>query len=157
MAVVSFDDFCHSICGLIGVEPPSLEPEPDGTVGFTVTYHDASVGFMKADREGEEGLLMMVEFGIPPPEKESDILRVLMDANFRMTGVGTPAFTRNPDTGEIALHYGFLLSQVDVQNVYQGIATAAETVAHWRSNYFLDEPPQHEALGNAGLSAANFA
>jgi hypothetical protein len=43
VAVASFDDFCVSICGLMGVEPPPLKPDSSRDVDFTITYREVSL------------------------------------------------------------------------------------------------------------------
>jgi hypothetical protein len=157
MAVSSFEDFCASLSGLMGVDPPPLQPDDMGAVGFTVIYRDARIGFMRADFGADPGLLMMVEFGAPPPEQELQILRHLLDANFLMGGMGAPAFERDPATGEISLRHSFLLSQVSVQGVFQDIADAAEAVANWRESHFLEAPAAHAVPDNARVGVANLA
>jgi hypothetical protein len=153
MAIATFDDFCDSICDLIGVAAPTLEPDASGLVGFTVTHHETAISFLKADRGDEPGILMMVDFGAPPADKAPAVMLSLLDANFLMMGVGAPSFGRNPATGEISLQQSFLLSQVDVRNIYQGIANAADTVATWRKTNFHDESPlPHHMLEGAGVS-----
>lgn len=146
MAASSFEDFCTSLCDLIGVVPPVLAPDAHGVTGFTVVYREATIGFVKDERSAQAGLLMVVELGAPPPDKELDILRRLMDGNFTMLGVDSPAFARNPTTGHLWLCHTFQLAQLDVQQIFQGISTAADVVDGWRTHYFLDEPlPQTPA------------
>ena len=150
MPVTSFDDFCASICDLIGVDPPPLEADANGVVGFTVTHREARIAFVERERGNQPGVLRIVEFGAAPAEKELQVLRGLMEANYLMTGVGAPAFVLNPVTGEISFHESFLLSEVDVQAVYQSIATAADAVDEWKKTHFVDASPTHEAPANAG-------
>jgi hypothetical protein len=139
MSMASFEDVCTSLCELIGVEPPLLQPDAMGAVGFTVTYRQAVVAFEQAQFGSDAGLVMTVEFGAPPPEQELEVLRHLLDANFLMGGAGAPAFERDPASGRISLRRSLLLSQVAVQDLYGDIAEAAEAVAQWRDAHFLDD------------------
>jgi|JI10StandDraft_1071094.scaffolds.fasta_scaffold100976_2 hypothetical protein len=140
MASSSFEDFCTSLCELIGVMPPALEPDAHGTTGFTVVYREATIGFVKDERAAQAGLLMVVELGAPPPDRELDVLRRLLDGNFTMLGVGSPTFARNPSMGHLWLCHTFQLAQLDVQRIFQGISAAADVVDSWKSHHFLDEP-----------------
>ncbi len=137
MPAATFKDFCLMLCSLIDVTPPDLTPDAQGVVGFTVDCQGASVNFMEGEYGSEPGLLMSVMFGAPPADQELEVLRSLMDANFLLAGMMAPAFVRNPATGEIALHQSYLLSQVDVQGIYQGIANAAAAVEAWREDPML--------------------
>jgi hypothetical protein len=157
MAVESFEDFCVSTCHLMSVEVPPLEPDESGMVGFHVTCRGANVAFMKGENDGEPALRMIVEFGPPPPEKELEILRGLMDANFLMGGMGAPAFVRNPSTGEVLLQHSLRLSQVDVQDVCCGIENAVDAVAKWKTTHFFDEPVSYGAMWSAHMSATGLA
>src|SRR5262249_8827948 len=105
MAIASFEAFCASISELIGVQPPSLAPDPMGNTGFTVTYRDARIGFLRAERGGEQAVLILVEFGAPQPGQELQTLRALLDSNYLMLDVGAPSFARNPLSGDISLNY----------------------------------------------------
>lgn len=137
MPAATFKDFCLMLCSLIDVTPPHLTPDSRGVVGFTVDCQGASVNFMEGEYGGEPGLLMSVMFGAPPADQELEVLRSLLDANFLLAGMMAPAFVRNPSTGEIALHQSYLLSQVDVQSIYRGIANAAGAVQAWRQDPLL--------------------
>jgi hypothetical protein len=138
MGVADFEDFCSSLCELIGAPAPALVPDPNGLVGFTVDFEETSIGFLKGQRGNEPGVLMMVGFGIPPKDKEAAVWRSLVDANFLMAGIGSPAFARNTVTGEVSLQQSFTLSQVDLQDIYQGIANAAYAVTTWKKSDFSE-------------------
>lgn len=140
MSAASFEDFCSSLCELIDVVPPALVPDAHGTTGFTVVYREATIGFVKDERGAQPGLLMVVALGAPPPDRELDVLRRLMDGNFAMLGVESPAFARNPSTGQLWLCHAFQLAQLDVQRIFQRISAVADMVDNWKAHYFLDEP-----------------
>ena len=149
MEVANFEEFCNSLCTLLGLPPPSLEPDANGIVGFTVTYRDTRIGFMEVERANGAGLGMIVEFGPPPLENELNALRTLLDANFLLLGAGAPSFARNPLIGEITLNYSYLLSEVDVHGVCRSISAAADAVANWKENPMSEAALLDEALGAA--------
>jgi hypothetical protein len=157
MPAANFDDFCTSLCTLIGVPPPVLEPDANGVIAFTVIHRDARIAFVDRARGNQPGVLMIVEFGAAPPEKELEILRGLMEANFLMTGVGAPAFVLNPLTREISFHQSYLLSEVDVPAVYQGLATAANAVHEWNEDHFLGAATPQHTLVSKGVPFAHYA
>lgn len=132
MPVVSFEEACTSLCELMGVEPPALVEDAAAGVGFTVTFREAVSTFVPAMLGEDAALLMTVSFGAPPPDREAEALRQLMNANFLMGGIGAPAFGRDPETREVSLRRSLLLSQVQAQDLYRDIAEAALAVAQWR-------------------------
>jgi hypothetical protein len=134
LAVASFDHFCAAICQLMGVDPPTLAPDPRGLAGFTVNYRNVGVGFVKTQRGSETGLLMLVQFGMPSPRDELECLRNLLNSNFHMTGPGAPAFALDPATGDVWLIHSFLLSQVSVRAIFEDIAAATDAVPNWRTD-----------------------
>ncbi len=156
MASSSFEDFCTSLCALIGVLPPGLAPDAHGVTGFTVVYREAAIGFVKDERGEQAGLLIVVELGAPPPDRELDVLRRLMDGNFTMLGVDSPAFARNPSTGHLWLCQSFQLAQLDVQRIFHGISAAADVVDSWKLHHFLDEPPP-QARPGTGFDFTRYA
>jgi hypothetical protein len=138
MAVASFEDFCVELCGLMGAPVPELEPSPSGIIGFTVNYRDTVIGFMKPAETMEPGVLMLVQLGAAPRERQLEVLRILMEANFLMWGVCAPHYALNPATGAISLHYAFTVSQASAQSIFQSVLRSADIVQNWRETYFLD-------------------
>jgi hypothetical protein len=157
MALQSFEDFCTSLCAVLGVDAPPLDPDMYGDVGFTVTYRGAHIGFTQSGHGEARAALMSVTFGLPPPDKEAEILRALMEANYLMARFGAPAFMRNPVTGEISLHYCMQLSQVDIPTVYSSIAHAAEAVAEWNKGHFLERRPSLGSMGETRATISDLA
>lgn len=141
MAVHDFSDLTIGLCGLLELPMPSLEPNEAGTVGFTVVYDGARIGFVQAEGGDAADLLMLVELGPVPPEKELEVLRGLMDANYVMRAGGAPAFTRHPHTQDIVLRYSFKYAEVDVDRLVDSLATAADAVVNWREAHFTLPPP----------------
>lgn len=144
MALTSFDDLCASLCSLVGIDAPQLAPDEDGVVGFTITLDEVDIGFVQGARDGEPGMLMVANFGAPDEASEVRVLRELMSANFLLSGVGAPAFVRNPVTREFSLHQSWLLSQITAQDLYQTTLRAANAVKLCKAGSFLRPPGQHE-------------
>ena len=143
MAVMNFDDLCTSLCSLAGVAAPSLEPDENGLVGFTLNRDGVDIGFVQGESGGEPGMLMIVDFGTPKDGSKQEVLRELLETNFLISGVGAPAFVRNPFTGAIALHQSCLLSQAHVEELYQVSVRASDAAIRWKDGELRDLSAVH--------------
>ena len=140
MPFSSFQEFTAAICARLDIEPPVLQPDADGTVGFTLTHEGTQVSLAES-RYGElPSTLMLVEFGAVPSQQEHAALLGLMDANFMMMGMDTPTFARNPATGCIVMTRSLLLSQADIDAVLDSLSGVKEAMRMWQGGYFLDDP-----------------
>lgn len=156
MPIASFEDFSQSMCELLAIEPPPMESNSDGDTGFVVNYQGVDISFIKGRQNQEADLLMVIDFGIPPADKEADVLKDVMEANCVMRGVGAPCFMRHPADGMIALRYSFLCQQVDVRHVYEAIVAAADAVESWREQYFGSDNGGRESAIPAAPSLSSF-
>lgn len=139
MPATDFADFCGSLCEVVGAMPPALSPDEHGVVGFTVSYDGVKIGFAQAELGGETGVTMVAQFGAIDEAHELRMLRQLLDTNFMLSGICAPAFVRNPVTGEIALHQSWLLSLVNVPEVFEAVGRMASTVTRWKQGAFLEK------------------
>jgi hypothetical protein len=154
LAVPSFEDFCESICKLIGVQPPSLSEGEEDELAFEVTLDDVQVEFAQDASAGEPGFLMSIQFGPPPAELEATVLAELMNANFELAGVGTPWFSRSRRTRDVYLHKAYTLAQADVHDIYASLARAAGASLQWRKTYCLEQAGHAETQpGLVGILA----
>jgi hypothetical protein len=142
MAVSNFDDFCASLCELVGVKPPLFEDDGAPVRRFALTLGDVFVEFTEGLTHDEPGLVMSLKFGAPPSDKKLEVLDALMAANFELAteGAGAPSFAIDADSGEVWLNQWLTLTRVDAQDVYARMLEASSAVAEWRETYFLDEP-----------------
>lgn len=137
MAVLDFDDFCTSLCELIGVPPPPLAPNAHGVVGFTVTCRLAQIGLVSDTRGHEPAVLMVAALGAAPAQDELLVLRALLQANYTALGLAAPSFMRDMAGGLWQCHV-FALAHLQVQTVLQALEAAAATVEAWQSHHFLE-------------------
>lgn len=138
MGFASFDAFCGALCELIGIPAPSLVPDGNGRVSFSVEHAGATVGFARDDRGTGPGVLMVLELDAPPEGIELEVLRALMSINLAELGVGAPQFARNDTTGCISVCHALPLDQLDLQAVYGSVIHAASTLRAWHEHHFLE-------------------
>jgi hypothetical protein len=142
---------------MLGVEPPSLQPDANGIVGFTIVHQGARVELVEREWAGQPGMLMLVELGRLPADGELEILRGLMEANFLMSGLEGAAFALDPCTGEVSFRESFALSRLDAHALYRSIEAAAGAVQQWKEEAFLEAPAAHEAPACPAPSLDNLA
>ena len=144
MAVASFQVLCEGVCEIFGVTPPPLQPDANGLTGFTLQLQGVDISVVEAPT-GPGGpspaALVLVEFGVPPPERELQTWHALLDANFLMLDANAPSFSRNPMTGEVVLQHACTLHDTTCEDLCGRLLAIAEVAVRWRRDYFLGEPP----------------
>jgi hypothetical protein len=132
MALQNLQELCKGICASLGMPAPTLAPDPQGTVSFTLRIDDIDIDLIEID-EGDQGeagggplLQLAVNFGAVPPGHESALLPLLLESNFLMMGENAPAFGRDPRTGDIALQCGIALATTHVDAVCRALIALSD-------------------------------
>ncbi len=141
MSSTDFSALCQALCTQLGVQPPELEPDPLGVVGFTVQLRGVDLAVLHT-RPTDAFTLLLVNFGPLDEDREPGIWRALMDANFLLVGPDAPAFSRNPVTGEVLLQHVLPLADVDAAQLRARMVHMAEVALQWRKDFFLSAGAQ---------------
>lgn len=131
MSLSPFEAFCEELCELLHQPVPRLHPDPNGQLAFTVVADGVPVSFYQGrPHEGAE-VLMLVDFGDYPREREGDFLRNLMEANAVMRGPGSPAYGVHPSTGTIVLRATYTEHEMNAQRAAATLVAAVRAVQAW--------------------------
>lgn len=127
-----FTDFCQQLCACLGLAVPELAPFGGAAPAITVEVRGVSIGFMQASATDDAHGVLMVDYGLLPPERRDELLLSLMHANFLMLGTNAPAFGLDPASGHVVCHAGFAVAQADAARLAASLAPLVEGVLRWR-------------------------
>lgn len=139
MAISSFHELASAFGELSGTTPPVLEADEDGVTAFHLLVRGIYVNLAHAAGSNPGAVFLMVGFGPVPPDNEAEVWRMLMDINFLMMSTNAPAFSRDPNSGEVLLQMVVPLENIEVTAFYQfACSQLVDLALRWRSDYFLE-------------------
>jgi hypothetical protein len=139
MAIADFQELCKGICEVAGMQPPALAPSEQGTWSATVHMRDVEITVLQFGARAPGTAFLIAEFGELPEDRALAGWLALMNANLHMAGENAPAYSRNPDTGKVLLHWACPYWSVTVVDVYQRIVAMVDLACKWREDYFLHD------------------
>lgn len=91
------------------------------------------------DTEDADALYMYCIFGVPPPGKAEEVMRVLLQENMGMFPYAGPTFMINPDDRNVVLAYRFSLQNLTPEHLFEILKSVSQEALKWRQTYYLDE------------------
>lgn len=144
MTTLHFHELAAQFCIAAGSPIAELTPDGEGVISFSVVVRDVHVA-VAHDPIAHAGLVFVyATFGPVPQQRELEICRALLYANLLMLRPTAPAFTRNPDDGQVILRYICPLADLTGSALWDGLQAMVDSALQWRQGWFL-EPVAHGA------------
>ncbi len=92
------------------------------------------------DVEGESGeVFVYCMFGVPPPDREADVLRVLLQENMGMFSYSGPTFMLSSEDHNVVLAYRYTLAEMTPQHLLEVFESVSQEALKWRQTFYLGE------------------
>jgi hypothetical protein len=140
MSIAHFEELCKGVCEVAGMQAPALAPTDRGTWSATVHMRGIEITVMQFSTRAPGTAFLIAEFGELPGDRALAGWLALMNANLHMAGENAPAFSRNPETGKVLLHWACPYWSITIIDVYQRMVAMVDLACQWREDYFLRDP-----------------
>lgn len=133
MATERYCDFIDRICHLARIpRSPSMHDSAD------LEIDDVRFTLIDASTMKEDGVAFFCDFGLPPSGKQrAEVLHRLLELNLVMSGINTPVFTINRQSGHVLMMGRVPLAHITPKDIVSAFSTYAMHAKAWRKTYFL--------------------
>ena len=102
-----------------------------------------SVFFYVLDNQENDSddIFMYCIFGMPPPEREAEVIRMLLQENMGMFPYAGPTFMINPEDGNVVLACRYALATLTPEHLAGIFESVSQEALKWRQTFYLDDAP----------------
>ncbi|MGE4241528.1 CesT family type III secretion system chaperone [Ramlibacter sp.] len=143
MSAHSLQDLAAQFCTYTGVATPRLGADDDGVIAFSTVIDGVAVTVANDPLQRAGDILVCVYFGELPAEREADVMRGLLHANFLMQAPDGASFGVDPGSREVVLKSLLPMAEITGESLHEGMRRAVELVRQWRADPF-HEPARGE-------------
>jgi len=137
-----FLNLCTSLCRVAGVDASELVQGRNGSASASMQVDGVKVTLAHVPAQAPGGVLVMVELGAIPCDRELPIMLALLDANFLMPPENSASIGRCPVGGEAILQSCWLLDNIDGPSAHAKLIQMTQFVRKWQRDHFLDAAGQ---------------
>lgn len=137
MGYNDFADLCRDVCKEAGAERPEVAQGRDGTASLSMKVGGVNATLAHVPRQLPGGVLVLVELGPIPLDRELPAMLALLDANFLMPAENTMSIGRS-SAGEAVLQSTCRLGEVDGASLHARLIQMSEFAQRWQRDHFLN-------------------
>ena len=140
-------DFCALTC---------LDDHHAIAKGSSFCVDDIECALVYLDSITPDIVYCYIDFGLPPPQRCTEVYEKMLEAKYLQLGSSNTAFTVSPSTGHVILVNSLALLGATAEILADLFSYQAQRAVEWRDHYFLNghQLPDLSAGGDAGMPFA---
>ena len=139
MSVSQFRSLVENSCRLLELEVAELYSVPgDGPQAVTLDIADVRITLAFEPRRDASRIFFLCQLGLIPAERETDILRRLLETTHSRLSDDAAILSMDPESGEAILEYNVAITSTTPERLVASLKGAAETALLWRECHFLE-------------------
>lgn len=139
--MLSFEDLCRGFCELEGLPMPRLDTGREGLRAITLDVDGVSLSVLHDAPIDPELLFLVAELEAPDPDMERQGWLALLEANYWLRSEHAPAFSRNPETGNVVFQWTLPLSQNTAESLHDTVTTMSRLARRWHASLQTQPAP----------------
>ena len=127
---MDFNELISDFASRYGVEDLAVQ---DDTAALEIDGMTVGLVHDPARQDGDDdGIMVVVEIGNPPPDADGPFGSVMLKANYLFNGTGGAVLCQNPDTNAYAVMRRFSLVTHDVASFSTALESLLTTAENWK-------------------------
>ena len=134
MATPAFCKLIDQICQLANIpSSPSFYETAD------LEIDEIQFTLIDCCTDTKQGLVFFCDFGLPPERRRAEVLQRLLELNLIASGIDTPAFSVNDNTGHVVLIGRIFFEKKSALDVLNTLVPYAAQATEWQKTRYLQE------------------